>query len=163
MGIATGGWVPFGCVTEEGPNPALAAQFGLKEMESDKYPPRTEANVRDSDGTMRFAANFNTAGERCTLKALKWFDKPYFDVDVKKPPTIEGAVTWIVNNKVKVLNIAGNRESTNPGIGSFVEQYLACVFAYLIPVERMQKMCVERLGQSPPLPKPLCLMRRAMQ
>src|SRR5262252_5551797 len=129
MGIETGGWVPFGCVTEDGPNPALLKEYDLKEMDSDKYPPRTEANVRDSDGTMRFAANFATAGERCTLKAIKWFNKPYFDVDWNNPPSIQQAVEWIVANKVKTLNVAGNRESTNPGIGSFVEQYLVQVFA----------------------------------
>ena len=130
MGLDTGGWVPLGFLTECGPDPTLK-EYGLVETPTDKYPPRTEANVRDSDGTMRFAVNFNTAGERCTLKAIRWFGKPYFDVDLRKPPPVEEAAAWVVYHKIKVLNVAGNKESTCPGIGALVEDYLSRLFTFL--------------------------------
>jgi len=134
MGLETGGWVPLGYLTEVGPDPALK-QFGLLETKTDKYPPRTEANVRDSDGTIRFAVSFTTAGERCTLKAIRWCGKPYFDVDLRKPPPIEAACEWIVQNKINILNVAGNKESTCPGIGALVEDYLVRVFTRLCEEE----------------------------
>ena len=35
--------------TLAGPDPELAALYGLREHPDDAYPPRTEANVRESD------------------------------------------------------------------------------------------------------------------
>jgi hypothetical protein len=35
---------------------------------------------------------------------------------------------WIEAEEVRVLNAAGNRESTEPGIGERVERFLAAVF-----------------------------------
>lgn len=130
FGFETGGWIPKGWLTENGPNPSLK-MFGLKEHSSNKYPPRTYANVKDADGTIRFAANFNSPGEKCTLKAIYQYKKPHIDVDLNNPiPPIEVA-EWIKNNKISVLNVAGNRESTNPGIEEFVIKYLYKVFTIL--------------------------------
>jgi hypothetical protein len=35
---------------------------------------------------------------------------------------------WIATHRVRTLNIAGNREGSNPGIGERVEAFLAEVF-----------------------------------
>ena len=67
FGIPTGGWMPRGWKTATGANPQLAEAFGLREHTGD-YADRTAANVRDSDGTIRFAGSFRIFGERCTLK-----------------------------------------------------------------------------------------------
>jgi len=37
-------------------------------------------------------------------------------------------MAWIEAEKVRVLNVAGNRESTEPGIGEWVERFLVAVF-----------------------------------
>ena len=58
FGIATGGWMPRGFETADGPNPRLAERFGLREH-TGGYVERTSTNVRDSDGTIRIA-NLNT-------------------------------------------------------------------------------------------------------
>jgi hypothetical protein len=59
--------------------------YGMKEH-SGGYAARTEANVKDSDGTIRLAKNFKSAGEKCTLRAIKkWFRRPHFDVDASNP------------------------------------------------------------------------------
>jgi hypothetical protein len=52
-GIPTGGWAPKGWLTEKGPSLWLA-DFGLVECPEPGYPPRTRANVRDSDGSIWF-------------------------------------------------------------------------------------------------------------
>jgi hypothetical protein len=40
-------------------------------------------------------------------------------------------VAWIRENDIKVLNVAGNRESKSPGIGLRVELFLGRVFRQL--------------------------------
>lgn len=122
-GIATGGTIPKGFLTEDGPTPELA-KLGLVEHSSPTYPPRTYSNAKNSDGTIRFASNFNSPGEKCTLKAINYYKKPYIDVDIKNPRPVEEVVEWILANNIQTLNVAGNRESTNRGTFDFVVKYL---------------------------------------
>ena len=130
-GLETGGWLPKGCKTLDGPQPDLLTEYGMKEHNSDLYPPRTEANVRDSCGTIRFAKTFSSAGEKCTLRAIKWFNRPYLNVDINDPLDKQEVLLWIKERDIKILNIAGNSEETAPGIGDFVYEYLVDVFSQL--------------------------------
>jgi hypothetical protein len=129
LGIRTGGWMPKGFLTLEGPKPEYAQEFGLIEHGSVKYPPRTRANVRDADATLRFARNFTSPGERCTLKAIKDYKKPYLDVAIDNPPSAEEVREWLLGHSVKVLNVAGNSEKTAPGIEQFVTDFLVKVLS----------------------------------
>lgn len=128
-GLQTGGWLPKGCRTLDGPRPDLLTKYGMMEHTSDSYPPRTEANVKESDGTIRFARTFSSAGEKCTLKAIKWFNRPYLDIDIENPLDKQEVLSWLIKHDIKILNIAGNSEQTAPGIGQFVFEYLCGVFA----------------------------------
>jgi len=128
--IETGGTASQGWLTENGPNPDMA-EYGLMECERQGYPPRTYCNVRDSDGTIRFARHFSSAGERCTLKAITQYDKPYIDVDVNDPIDPAKVVAWINSHGIETLNVAGNRESTSPGISNFTSDYLVRVIQEL--------------------------------
>lgn len=128
-GLETGGWLPNGCITLEGNCPELLAEYGMKEHPMSGYPARTEANVKDSDGTIRFAKHFSSAGEKCTLRAIRWFNRPYLDVHVDSLPPVAEVVGWIKTNNIQVLNIAGNSEQTAPGIGEIVTSFLLSVFA----------------------------------
>lgn len=127
LGIKTGGFVPNGWITLDGPAPHLEKEYGMQQHKSPKYPPRTEANVKMADGTIRFATNFNSYGEQCTLKAIKKHSKPYFDVDVRNPPDVAEVVKWITSNNIKILNVAGNSEKSSPGIFDFVMNYMLMV------------------------------------
>jgi hypothetical protein len=84
-GIATGGCMPNGWKTQDGPKPEYAALYGMKEHASSYYPPRTFENARDSDATIRIACDLNSSGEKCTLKAIKQYNKIHFDVWVRDP------------------------------------------------------------------------------
>lgn len=127
LGLETGGFISKGFRTIEGARPELAEQYGLIEMDTVAYPPRTYSNVEVSDGTMRFAYSFLTRGEQCTMKAIKKFNKPYFDVDVAKQKPfpfsseILLASAWIMDNNIRVLNVAGNAV---PDIEPFVIEFL---------------------------------------
>lgn len=128
-GIETGGWMPKDWLTEDGPKPEYADLFGMVEHQS-SYKGRTWANVRDSDGTIRFARNFRSAGEICTLNAIRNYKKPWIDVDLRFSDSVtpEEVVEWIKENKIEILNVAGNRETTAPGICKEVQDFLAKVF-----------------------------------
>jgi hypothetical protein len=128
-GIDTTGWIPKGYLTENGKCPELA-NLGAIETKSDKYPPRTYANVKDSDGTIRVASNFDSYGEICTLKAIQFYGRPYLDIQYSKTQLlkIEPIIDLIRDNKINTLNIAGNRESKAPGIQKFTEKLFTEIF-----------------------------------
>jgi len=109
--IETGGWAPKGYMTLDGPKSGLA-KMGLVEHTASHYPPRTYANVKDSDGTIRLAYDFTTAGELCTLKAIKKYNRPYYDIDLNDPDFIFDVTNWIQKNNIEIINIAGNAGKT---------------------------------------------------
>jgi hypothetical protein len=126
--IKTGGHAPHGYKTLEGTNYRLKAVFGLEEHPSPSYPPRTDANVKNSDATIRFAVKFNSPGEKCTLRAIRSHKKPYLDIDIENPLSPVEVADWIISNNVEVLNIAGNSEKTYLGMERFVVGFLLKVF-----------------------------------
>lgn len=131
-GLETGGMMPATYRTLKGPRPEYASLYGMGEHYSYAYPPRTEYNVNNSDGTIRFATDWFSPGERCTRNMIEKHSKPYMDVtaadDWVYPATPATAVEWILSHKIRVLNIAGNSELTSPGIQKFVEQFMEEVF-----------------------------------
>lgn len=132
-GIEYGGTMPKGFKNESGLNPDFAAKYNMEEHSSEKYPPRTYKNVKDSDATIRFATNFDSPGERCTKNAIDQYKRLYMDVQVDDefPLPPEEIAMWIINNEIRVLNVAGNRETTSPGIEKFVKDYILTVITQL--------------------------------
>ncbi len=132
LGFSVFGLMPLGFRTLDGPRPEYAELYNAKEHSSSAYPPRTCENVRDSDATIRFAKFFDSSGEKLTLKAIKQYSKPHFDVLIKDvdnfsvsaEETPQKAAEWILNNNVQTLNCAGNSEQTCKGIGLWVERYV---------------------------------------
>jgi hypothetical protein len=137
--IPTGGYIPKGFKTLDGPKQQYAKLYGAIEHSSSGYNHRTWDNVQSSDGTLRFACNFKSPGEICTLNAIKNWQKPYLDVHVVDAGFICMGLTdpndirlyildWIKVNDIKILNVAGNAEKTCPGIYSIVLDFLREVF-----------------------------------
>lgn len=136
-GIPTGGFMPKGFRTQNGARPEYAKHFGLQEHESFSYKDRTWDNVYNSDATMRIACNISSAGEKCTLNAIKSYGKPHLDIEFdKNNPTIElyqidSAINWLRENKVAVLNVAGNSHKTWSGMQYYAVTFLTHVFIEL--------------------------------
>jgi len=124
--IPTGGTAPRNFMTEDGPCISLKDDFGL--IEGGDYAERTKQNVINSDGTIRLAINFSSAGERCTLNAIKQYNKPYFDINLMDPPLCLNVLTWLISNEIKILNVAGNRAKTNTVVYLYSFNYLCAVF-----------------------------------
>jgi len=135
FGLETGGWMPKGFLTQSGPRPEWAEQYGLTEHNSAKYPPRTYSNVKDSDATIRIAHNMHSPGEICTLNAIRQYKKPHIDVEFGNYPihdapsvSAETVVEFLEKHDVKVLNVAGNSEKTHTGMAGDVVEFLSKVF-----------------------------------
>jgi hypothetical protein len=61
--------------------------------------------------------------------------RPRITVEPRKGVKPSDVVAWLVRQRVKVLNVAGNRESRSPGIGGQVERFLGEVFRLLASFE----------------------------
>lgn len=117
LGIATGGTAPKLYRTEAGCNPTLLRdKYGLKESPYWSYPPRTEENVKEADGTV-WIGNISP-GYHCTKKAVIEYKAKGVGITEYwvENLTPEQLAEWVEENQIEVLNVAGNRESTNPGI-----------------------------------------------
>lgn len=129
LNLETGGWMPKGFKALDGNHPEFAELYGIKEHPSPLYPPRTELNVQEANATIRLAVDFNSPGERCTLKAIQKYNKPYLDIDLNNNQSPTKIGNWILANDFKIINIAGNTESTKPGLQQRVVELLVAVFA----------------------------------
>ena len=120
MNLETGGWVPKGWRTEDGAAHWLE-MFGCKEHESSSYPPRTYANVRDSEATLWFG-NIGSPGYLCTHKAAMQYSRAWY-----VNPTAD--LMRQIAETYEVVNIAGNRASKNPQVNALVTE----AFHALVP------------------------------
>jgi hypothetical protein len=131
-GIKTGGWMPYGFLAFDGKHPEFAELYGMKETGSTRYPTRTAMNVKASDGTIRFAANWDSPGELLTMNLCRKHGKPFLDITPGGQLTPADVAMWIAENSIRVLNVAGNAERTSPGIEEFALDFLNTVFRMLL-------------------------------
>lgn len=117
--IDSGGWVPKGRQAEDGIVPAEYP--GLRETDSEDVTVRTEANVRDSDGTVILSRGPLSGGSLTTLEIAHRLAKPLLHVDLSEM-TLSAAVdsisSWLGKGRIEILNVAGPRASEDPGIFS---------------------------------------------
>jgi len=95
---------------------ALDDSYALVETASSKYPVRTEQNVVDSDGTLILFVARLQGGTLLTLRLTKKHSKPILLCDFEEQTSIDEMRQWIAEHDIRVLNVAGPRESTSPGI-----------------------------------------------
>jgi hypothetical protein len=113
LGLACGGWCPKGRKAEDG---LIASDYPLRETPSDDYAQRTEWNVRDSDGTLVLTVGPPTEGTAFTVAVAARLKKPCLVVDLAGPTQADSVRSWLAMHRIKVLNVAGPRESKSPGI-----------------------------------------------
>lgn len=115
LGIPHGGWCPKGRLREDG---IIPLKYQLQETSSSDYSERTRLNIRDSDGTLIFlpGTNIVSAGTLLTIQVAKEKDKPYLISDNFAEAQFPKIKQWLESNAIKILNIAGPRESQCVGI-----------------------------------------------
>jgi hypothetical protein len=122
--LQTGGTAPYNWMTDEGPQMALLKSYGLVAGPVDwkTYPIRTEMNVKYSDATVIFG-DPTSPGCSLTIKYCQKHKKKF----MINPPSF-ALKGFVEMNEVKILNVAGNRESKNPGINSRAFEVLMGAF-----------------------------------
>jgi hypothetical protein len=78
----------------------------------------------DSDGTLIITRGPLSSGTALTVQFAVEGNKPYLVVDFGVPPAVEDICRWIHQNQIRVLNVAGPRESNSPGIYGSAKELL---------------------------------------
>ena len=123
--LACGGWCPQGRRAEDG---VIDARFPLKETPSADYAQRTRYNVRDSDATLILAAEELTGGSEFTRSLAKRYGRPCLVLDPGDERSRADLLNWLGEHNIRVLNVAGPRESTTPGIHELATRFLRSAF-----------------------------------
>lgn len=117
--IDHGGFCPKGRRAEDG---LIPAKYKLTGLSTPDYPSRTAANVNAACGTVIFTKGALTGGSRLTWNTALRIDRPVIHIDLNgifigDRSSPEAAVeNFIRSGGIKVLNVAGQRESKAPGI-----------------------------------------------
>lgn len=126
--IPCGGWCPKNRRAEDG---MIPPRYPLKETPTEDYLERTEWNVRDSDGTLILTFGPPTTGTAYTIEHAKKLGRPCLIFDLDRPCSKERFLDWLGKNQIKILNVAGPRESHRPGaIYSTAKEVLTNLFFY---------------------------------
>jgi hypothetical protein len=122
LNFPCGGWVPKGRRAEDG---RIPPDYPLRETGGRGYSERTLLNVRDSDATLILTRGEPTGGTALTIEYAYSLDRPHLIVDLDTASDPDEAKAWLVEHEACVLNVAGPRESSAPGIYDQAAAFMA--------------------------------------
>lgn len=125
LGIPHGGWCPRGRRAEDG---IIPIQFQLSETESPEYHVRTRLNVEEADGTLILHRGLLAGGTELTRIFALRRGKPLLIVNLDQPHSFPAIRQWLIERQIRVLNVAGPRESSHPGIEQAARVFLDTLF-----------------------------------
>jgi len=131
QGVGHGGWCPKGRRAEDG---IIPRRYRLKETRSPAYNVRTRWNVRESDGTLIISANhLIVGGTKLAAEFAESLKKPLLHLTMTTGArrAARQLDRFITRHRIHVLNIAGPRDSEEPGIQQFVQDVFtrSCLLA----------------------------------
>jgi hypothetical protein len=123
-GLKHGGFVPTGRKAEDG---RIDDRYQLVELPSASYPTRTKRNVRESGATAIFSLRAElSGGSALTLAYARSVKKPVIHLhgaptasDRERVDPAAELRGFIDSHRIEVLNVAGPRESKEPGVYEF--------------------------------------------
>jgi len=127
LGIEHGGWCPRGRIAEDG---RISAKYRLQETQTSDYPVRTELNVLHTDGTLILFRDRLFGGTELTRRLAAKCAKPCLLVNLGKKADPSLVLQWIVENEIRVLNVAGPRESSCPGIRQAAHEFVRALLTH---------------------------------
>jgi len=130
-----GGWVPNGRRAEDGTIPGMYFEGpylnGIWETLDTDYRARTELNVAASNGTVVFTRGPLTPGSKITVVYAGRLGRPLLHVDLSKH-SLDAAgklvAEFVRKNETRILNVAGSRESSAPGLQRDVKAVILNAF-----------------------------------
>lgn len=132
LGIPCGGWCPKGRRAEDGLIPDV---YPLRESPTANYAERTALNVKDSDGTLILSRGPLRGGTALTKTFAERYRRPFLVIDLRDatPSLIHD---WMSANSIRVLNVAGPRESSQPGVARQAAAFLRALLHNTNPQRR---------------------------
>ncbi len=136
MEFPYGGYIPKGRIAEDGKVPDIYKT--MTEASNSNYRSRTYLNVRESDVTLILSREKElTGGTLQTAEYCEKKKKPYWIENPDQPKMYKGELKflkWLSSafgaERQIVLNVAGPRESKDPGIEEatcrFVQSLIGC-------------------------------------
>jgi hypothetical protein len=124
-GIPSGGYCPQGRLAEDG---VIAARYPLTETESAAPEHRTERNVIESEGTVLFASTAELSGGSLhTADCAQKHGRPFLHILAGAPAALAAQALrdFVEEHDIRVLNVAGSRQSKEPDLGAFVREILS--------------------------------------
>ena len=111
--IPHGGYCPKGRKAEDG---RIPERYQLTETESAQYEDRTEQNLLEADGTLILDSGALSGGTALTAELCLKHLRPLHIIDLNEAGTKTRADfwRWVDENAVRILNVAGSRESKRP-------------------------------------------------
>lgn len=125
-GIPVGGVCPKGRKAEDG---AIPEQYPLTELKTVSYTIRSERNAKDSDATLILNLGGLSGATAKSREFAHQHMRPYLVLQLEKKPDPAVVQQWIEQHQIRVLNIAGPRESKRPGIYNLSRSFLRAVFS----------------------------------
>lgn len=122
MGFPCGGWCPKGRLAEDG---TIPDRYPLSETPTSVYEERTEWNARDSDATLILTRHATLGGgTKFTHEMADRYNRACLVLDPGAPENLKAAHSWLSDHAVKTLNVAGPRESEEPGIQEVAQAFI---------------------------------------
>ncbi len=132
LSIPCGGWCPKGRRAEDG---AIPDKYPLQESPNTNYAERTALNVRDSDGTLILTRGPLRGGTALTKTFVERYRRPCLVVDLRFA-TEQQVHDWLLANSIRVLNVAGPRETSQPGIARSAATFLRAILTHTNPTRK---------------------------
>ncbi len=111
--IPHSGWCPKNRWAEDGKIPD---KYNLQETPEPAPIHRTRKNITVADGTLIIFDKKMDQGTLDTLKFCVETDKLFLIINLSEEIDRKAFTDWLANGNIKLLNIAGSRESSSPGI-----------------------------------------------
>jgi len=121
LGLPCGGWCPRGRRAEDGPIPP---RYPLRETPSADFAQRTAWNVRDADATLVLTRGRPAGGTALTVALARRLGRSLLILDLGRDPDPSALRRWIGRQRVATLNVAGPRESQQPGVHDEARRFL---------------------------------------
>ncbi len=132
FGFPCGGWCPAGRKAEDG---AIPPRYPVAELDSADYAARTRRNVLDSDGTLIIHFGELAGGTLNTFRLCESLGKPFLLIDGDAINAREAgarAAAFVNERAIRVLNVAGPRESGHPGACRYAEEVVSGILKSVV-------------------------------
>ncbi len=130
-GFPYGGWCPAGRWAEDG---CIPDQYLLRVTPDSNPAQRTVWNVRDSDGLLILGRVEGSEGSRLARKTAEAWNRPVHCAEVEAP--VEPIIQWLRTWEFSSVNVAGPRESEQPGVYAWAFEFLEKVIQNYLAAER---------------------------